>query len=120
MFFTKKERPIKELFTYFTPNPPLRNKGYREKELDLVAQLFTTYNIQYKITSTIPGETGFWTIFEFSGTHEAMHALKNSPEYNEYKLTPLNQEYSQEVEENQLELISEGDEQFENLDNYKL
>lgn len=108
----------KQLFTYFTPTPPLRNRGYREKELDSVAQLFLDFGIDFSIKSTVSCETGFWTLFILNSTEEKFHQLENSEQFQEFKLTSLNM--ANDHRDDQLELISEGDEEFGNLDNFKV
>jgi hypothetical protein len=110
----------KQLFTYFTPTPPLRNRGYREKELDIVAQLFTEYDINFEIQSTVSSETGFWTVFILTGAKENFIALEESEHYQEFKLSSMNNQNSRGTADDQLELISEGDEEFGNLENFKL
>jgi len=118
--FSKNEDTLKkELFTYFTPTPPVRNRGYREKELDSVAQLFNEFNISFEIQSTVPAKTGFWTIFKIWGAEKDMSLLKSSDQYIEFQLAP-SIDYQNSNSDDQLELISESDEQFENMDNFKI
>ncbi|OIQ16370.1 MAG: hypothetical protein BM556_14590 [Bacteriovorax sp. MedPE-SWde] len=114
--FNKKSNDqdkITELFTYFIPNPPIRSKGYREKELDLIANLFSTYKVDFEIKSTVNCETGFWTLFVLKAPSAKLKELRNSAEYQEHKL-------SSSQEEDEIELISEGDNEFSNLENFKL
>lgn len=110
--FTSSKYPTKELFTYFTPCPPSRTTGYREKELDKLFKIFFKYDINPKILNTTQATTGAWVYIELSGTESNFSMLRKDPFYLDYDL----QENHSANDE--LEIIQEGSDDFINTDNF--
>ena len=101
-----------ETLTYFIPAPPPRQTGYREKELDVLISTIAETGLKFKIDQTIAHKNGFWAIILISGTKQQFELLYSDPRFQEHN---VNQEHSPEVE-----LIQDHDDEFQNLDNYKI
>ena len=88
-FFRQKRYTI-QTFTYYIPSPPLRKKGYREKEFD--KQLFKFINNGYEIISVntqnnyTNSHSGMWVIFTVRALNEKASELKfdQSDELGQY------------------------------------
>jgi hypothetical protein len=106
-----KKKPS-ETFTYYIPSPPERSTGYREKELDAITKMFIDCNIEYNIETTISGQNGFWVVFNLFGGPADFIKLKESERYQEFSMDHTSTS-------DQLELIHEHDDDFNDENNFQ-
>lgn len=101
-----------ETLTYFIPAPPQRQTGYREKELDTLTSIVSENGLSFELTQTVPHTNGFWAIIVVTGTQKQFDKLYQNERFQELD---VNQDHAPEVE-----LIHDNDEEFQNLDIYKI
>ncbi len=93
---SKKVKPKKyyQTFTFYVPAPPVRNSGYREKELD--KQLYNVFKQGFVLESLTTEshngsrQEGMWVIAVVSTTDEKLNKFDpNFPESLQEKIPDL-------------------------------